>query len=217
MSEIACHSDPRIADVYFSSSAMVFELADGRALSVPTTWYPVLDKATEHQRAEWEHRDDGLSVAWPLLLLRIGGDEVLGGVAAPVMLRPFSERKIGQPVRDAILEPDELFGTVYVISADAEARYKPSMGSAIRMEPPFGESVHVILSRDQWVRIKWSGLTGWVLREKLGRYPPVESDKPAKQERSSYPQAVRTSTPTIEVGTRGGVFRRTKSGFRRYF
>lgn len=217
MSETPCHSDPRVADVYFSSSALIFELADGRALSVPTEWYPVLDRATKYQRAEWEHQDDGLSVAWPLLSLRIGVDEVLGGVAAPILMRTFAQRKIGQPINDASLEPDELIGTVYVISADAEARYESSIESAVRMEPPYGEAVDVMLIRDEWVRIKWSGLTGWVLKQNLGRFPPLERDQPIKQEGSSYIQAGKTSAPTIEVGARGGVFTRTKSGFRRYF
>jgi len=39
--------------------------ADGRVLSVPLLWFPVLSKATAEQRARYEIGGGGISLHWP--------------------------------------------------------------------------------------------------------------------------------------------------------
>jgi hypothetical protein len=58
-------TDPRIQSVEISEDALSVDLADGRRLVVPLTWFPRLLHATEEQRSNWELLGGGEGIHWP--------------------------------------------------------------------------------------------------------------------------------------------------------
>jgi len=55
---------PQAASVTVRDDALTVILADGRALSVPTAWFPRLAQATPEQRADWRLIGDGGGIHW---------------------------------------------------------------------------------------------------------------------------------------------------------
>jgi hypothetical protein len=62
-------SDPkpgeRIVDVRMDDDALSVDLADGRTISVPLTWFPRLLHATPQARANWQLAGGGFGIHWP--------------------------------------------------------------------------------------------------------------------------------------------------------
>jgi hypothetical protein len=54
-------------EVEFDDSMMRVTFTDGRVLSVPLVWLPVLQRATSAQRARYEIGGGGISLHWPEL------------------------------------------------------------------------------------------------------------------------------------------------------
>jgi len=76
-------SDPRpqdvVRDIRFARGRMHVALADGRTISVPLTFYPLLAEATPAQRANWKLADEGCGIHWPDLDEDIGVGALLAG------------------------------------------------------------------------------------------------------------------------------------------
>jgi len=53
--------------VYFDEHTMHVTLTDGRVISVPLVWFPLLAEATPEQRAEVEIGGGGISLHWPAI------------------------------------------------------------------------------------------------------------------------------------------------------
>lgn len=53
--------------VDFDAHSMCVRLLDGRSVSVPLLWFPVLHGATPEQRAHYEIGGGGISLHWPEL------------------------------------------------------------------------------------------------------------------------------------------------------
>jgi len=53
--------------VEFDDVMMRVTFTDGRVLGVPLAWFPVLQKATPAQRAQYEIGGGGISLHWPEL------------------------------------------------------------------------------------------------------------------------------------------------------
>ena len=51
--------------VQFSEDMMKVHLADGRIISVPLIWFPLLYEATPEQRSIYEIGGGGISLHWP--------------------------------------------------------------------------------------------------------------------------------------------------------
>ncbi len=51
--------------VEFTDASMQVFLTDGRAISVPLLWFPILASATPEQRANVEIGGGGISLHWP--------------------------------------------------------------------------------------------------------------------------------------------------------
>lgn len=49
----------------FDSEMMRVTLIDGRVLSVPLQWFPILQRATLEQRQRYEIAGGGISLHWP--------------------------------------------------------------------------------------------------------------------------------------------------------
>jgi hypothetical protein len=67
MSISAVEVQPLAVDVAFSSDELQVALADGRAISVPLTWYPRLHEATPKERKNWRLIGGGLGIHWESL------------------------------------------------------------------------------------------------------------------------------------------------------
>lgn len=68
----------RIRQVMTTDDLLTLQLEDGRVLSVPTVWFPRLDGASTHARAQWELFDDATAVHWPDLDEDISAAGLLG-------------------------------------------------------------------------------------------------------------------------------------------
>jgi len=66
-------------DVEVSQDTLVVRLADGRAISVPVTWYPRLADGTAAERARWELIGVGHGIHWPDLDEDVEVDALLKG------------------------------------------------------------------------------------------------------------------------------------------
>jgi hypothetical protein len=51
--------------VDFDASMMHVALTDGRVISVPIAWFPLLSEATPEQREKYEIGGGGVSLHWP--------------------------------------------------------------------------------------------------------------------------------------------------------
>lgn len=56
---------PRGKDVRFSARQLIVELADGREVRVPLTWFPRLFLATPQERRNWTFLGPETAVHWP--------------------------------------------------------------------------------------------------------------------------------------------------------
>jgi hypothetical protein len=73
--EIAAAKKVRITD-----QALVVELTDGRAVSVPLQWYPRLADGSPAERRRWELIGPGVGIHWPDLDEDISVDGLLRGL-----------------------------------------------------------------------------------------------------------------------------------------
>jgi len=66
-------------DVSLTDDTLTVDLADGRTLSVPLTWYPRLLHGTPEERRNWRLIGAGAGIHWPDLDEDIGIDGLLLG------------------------------------------------------------------------------------------------------------------------------------------
>jgi len=57
--------DPLATRVSTNDEYLIVDLADGRKLHVPLSWYPRLFHATPEQRGNWELLGIGEGIHWP--------------------------------------------------------------------------------------------------------------------------------------------------------
>jgi hypothetical protein len=66
--------------VDFDDEMMRVSLTDGRIISVPITWFPILHEATAQQRAAYEIGGGGVSLHWPELDEDLSVANLMAGV-----------------------------------------------------------------------------------------------------------------------------------------
>ena len=66
--------------VRITSRALIVELHDGRAISVPVEWYPRLAHGSLRERRQWELIGPGLGIHWPALDEDISVEGLLQGL-----------------------------------------------------------------------------------------------------------------------------------------
>ncbi len=64
MSIAAIELKPLAVEVSCTNSNLEVVLADGRKISVPLIWFPVLHKATTEQKNNWNLIGEGLGIQW---------------------------------------------------------------------------------------------------------------------------------------------------------
>jgi hypothetical protein len=67
--------------VEVSEQELTVELADGRRISAPLSWFPRLLAASPAVRADWELLGDGEGIHWPQADEDLSVAGLLGGVA----------------------------------------------------------------------------------------------------------------------------------------
>ena len=199
----------RISRIGFISEFIEVYLSDGRIVHLPLDWHPPISRAILFQRNKWKHTEDGCGVFWPSLGFSLTVSDCLRVAAKPEEFHKSEENEF-------LSNKMEKAKHAYIISDEAHARYRPEMESPPRITPPYGSMVEVIEARGWWTKISWLSKTAWVDSSLLG------NEEPPQREKTSSPE-FHDLTPSnsignyIQVGPRGGVYTRTKSGFRRYF
>ena len=61
------NSGDRVADVHCTEDKLTVDLADGRSISVPLAWFPLLLHATPRERDNWTIAGAGFGIHWPEL------------------------------------------------------------------------------------------------------------------------------------------------------
>lgn len=80
--------DPRAQDLVFETDRFTVYLSDGRALTVPLAWFPVLLDATPEQRQRFRISASGKGLHWPELDEDISVEGLLLGRDDPTSRRP---------------------------------------------------------------------------------------------------------------------------------
>lgn len=73
----------RVKDVRFDDETMSVDLADGRTITVPLSWYPRLLHAAPAARANWRIAGAGFGIHWPELDEDLSTEGLLRGAPAP--------------------------------------------------------------------------------------------------------------------------------------
>ena len=79
MTTLVLDSDPAAVSVAFEDDRFHVDLADGRALTIPLSWYPRLEHAREVERANWRLLGGGYAIEWPDLDEHIGVEGLVAG------------------------------------------------------------------------------------------------------------------------------------------
>ncbi len=58
-------SEVLATNLRFSQESLIVDLADGRSVTLPLSWYPRLVHATKQERENWEMLFDGEGFHWP--------------------------------------------------------------------------------------------------------------------------------------------------------
>lgn len=83
MGILALQADERVKDVHFTKETLNVDLADGRTIIVPLSWYPRLLNASQKQREHWEICGAGYGIHWPDLDEELSTEGLLRGAPAP--------------------------------------------------------------------------------------------------------------------------------------
>ncbi|MGA2062715.1 MAG: DUF2442 domain-containing protein [Thermoguttaceae bacterium] len=71
--------EPLATKVQVSEDRLIVELADGRSIIVPLSWYPRLINGTVQERQHWQLLGDGYAIEWPDLDEHIRIEGLLAG------------------------------------------------------------------------------------------------------------------------------------------
>ena len=66
-------------NIAITQELLIVDLADGRSLAVPLSWYPRLLHAAEAERRNWQLLGGGYAIEWPDLDEHIGVEGLLAG------------------------------------------------------------------------------------------------------------------------------------------
>ena len=78
----------RIMRAMCDEASLVVNLADGRILSVPLAWFPLLLQATSTQRANLQIAGAGYGIHWPDIDEDLSVEGLLRGCPAPGAIVP---------------------------------------------------------------------------------------------------------------------------------
>jgi len=79
MNTLVLEMEPVVVEVAIDEAKLTVDLADGRRLVVPLSWYPRLLHASPSERQNWRLLGDGYAIEWPDLDEHIGIEGLLAG------------------------------------------------------------------------------------------------------------------------------------------
>jgi hypothetical protein len=79
MSTLVLEHEPCALRATVTGDKLVVDLADGRSLCVPLSWYPRLVHGTEAERQALQLLGDGYAIEWPQLDEHIGIEGLIAG------------------------------------------------------------------------------------------------------------------------------------------
>ena len=82
---------PTAISVAVTDSAIEVDLADGRSLSVPISWYPRLSHASKQERDKWSFIGGGSGMHWPELDEDISVEALIAGKPSNESQKSLSE------------------------------------------------------------------------------------------------------------------------------
>jgi len=81
---------PAATGVTVTDDALVVELADGRSVSVPLSWYPRLEHGSAEERGRWRFIGRGEGIHWPDLDEDISVENLIAGKQSGESQRSFA-------------------------------------------------------------------------------------------------------------------------------
>ena len=79
MTTLVLETAPVAVHVSVADDKVTVDLADGRSLMVPLSWYPRLMHGAPAERQRWQLLGDGYAIEWPDLDEHIGVEGLLAG------------------------------------------------------------------------------------------------------------------------------------------
>ena len=79
MTTLTLEIDPVATNIRVTEDRLIVELADGRGITVPLSWYPRLMNGTLEERKHWQLLGEGYAIEWPDLDEHIGIEGLLAG------------------------------------------------------------------------------------------------------------------------------------------
>ena len=79
MTTLTLDTEPLATQIDVTEEKLVIELADGRSLIIPLSWYPRLLNASHQERQNWQLLGDGYAIEWIDLDEHIGIEGLLAG------------------------------------------------------------------------------------------------------------------------------------------
>jgi hypothetical protein len=76
-------ADERVAEVSVDQDTLSVRLKDGRTITVPLAWFPLLLHATPEQHVDWKIAGGGFGIHWPSIDEDISTEGLLRGAPAP--------------------------------------------------------------------------------------------------------------------------------------
>jgi len=77
--------------VHVTVDTLTVDLADGRSISVPVTWYPRVATGTPVERSNWRFIGRGEGIHWPDLDEDISVENLLSGARSGESQRSFKQ------------------------------------------------------------------------------------------------------------------------------
>ncbi len=79
MTILTLEIEPLATKVQVTEDRLIVELADGRSITVPISWYPRLMNGTVQERQHCQLLGEGYAIEWPDLDEHIGIEGLLAG------------------------------------------------------------------------------------------------------------------------------------------
>ncbi len=83
MGILALSADERVKDVRVDNYTISVDLMDGRTITVPLSWYPRLEAASQTQRENWNICGGGYGIEWEEIDEHLSTEGLLRGAPAP--------------------------------------------------------------------------------------------------------------------------------------
>ena len=89
MTTLILETEPLATKVTVTDEKLIVDLADGRSLIVPLSWYPRLLHGSPDERQNWQLLGDGYAIEWTDLDEHIGIEGLLAGRRSVESQRSF--------------------------------------------------------------------------------------------------------------------------------